>query len=43
MSMGEEHYNEQVKMAAYFVATTPNRDKWTYSNGIQLAFVAEYY
>ncbi|NWK55854.1 hypothetical protein HW115_09545 [Verrucomicrobiaceae bacterium N1E253] len=36
-------YDANIKLAAHYVANAGERDKWTYSNGMWLVFLAEYY
>ncbi|GAA5497292.1 hypothetical protein Rhal01_03485 [Rubritalea halochordaticola] len=43
MSTGDRSVMPAVKKAAYYVASSTEADKWTYSNGVQLLFLAEYY
>ena len=43
LSTGEDKYKDQIRKAARYVAYGPNQDKWTYSNGMWLTFLAEYY
>ncbi len=43
LSTGEDDVLEAVERAAKFVANDSQADKWTYSNGTQLLFLAEYY
>lgn len=43
MSTGEKELLPAVKKAAYYVAGSTEADKWTYSNGVQMLFLAEYY
>lgn len=36
-------YDASIKLAAHYVANAGERDKWTYSNGMWLTFLSEYY
>jgi len=43
LSTGDPQYREQIRKAAAYVATPITREKWTYTNGFQLAFLCDYY
>jgi len=43
MSTGDSQYDKHVRKAAHYVAYGPNEDKWTYSNGMWVLFLSEYY
>ena len=43
LSTGESKYDQQIKKSAHYVAYGPNQDKWTYSNGMWMLFLSEYY
>ena len=43
LSTGDSQYEKHIKKAAYYVAYGPNEDKWTYSNGMWILFLSEYY
>ncbi|MFD2158347.1 DUF6288 domain-containing protein [Rubritalea tangerina] len=43
LSTDDPQYDSHIKKAAHYVALAGERDKWTYSNGMWLIFLAEYY
>ena len=43
LSTGDSTYDEAVRKAAYYVANHSEHDKWSYSNGMWLVFLSEYY
>ena len=43
LSTGDSQYDKNIKKAAHYVAYGPNQDKWTYSNGMWMLFLSEYY
>ena len=43
LSTGDSQYDKNIKKAAHYVAYGPNQDKWTYSNGMWVLFLSEYY
>lgn len=42
MSTNDQQYSDNIRKAAYYVANGP-WDKWTYTYGMRLTFLAEYY
>ena len=43
LSTENQEYDRHIKKAAHYVAYGPNQDKWTYSNGMWVLFLSEYY
>ena len=43
LSTGNPAYDDAIRRAAYYVGTHGDADKWSYSNGTWLIFLAEYY
>ena len=43
MTTDDPQYDDNIKRAAYYVANAGERDKWSYSNGMWLVFLSEYY
>jgi len=43
LSTGDPAYDEAIRKAAYYVANHGEHDKWSYSNGMWLVFLSEYY
>jgi hypothetical protein len=43
LSTADSVYDDHIRRAAYYVGYVSQRDKWSYSNGTWLVFLAEYY
>jgi len=43
MSTGDPAYEENIRKAAYYIQKASMHDKWSYSKGLMLTFISEYY